>query len=89
MRFRYDSYAENFKVAATVAFCPASQLILADIMGAMSCSGKLTCFGHIDRPPWRDAKSNEGVSPLRGFGIRLELVPWAHAHGYMLSPLRG
>ena len=36
-----------------------------------------------------DSKSCELLSPLRGFPLFLARFPWAYAHGYMLSPLRG
>jgi hypothetical protein len=29
------------------------------------------------------------VSPLRGFTLRLNSFPWARAHGYVFSSLRG
>jgi len=29
------------------------------------------------------------LSPLRGSHIHLDSFPWADAHGYVLSPLRG
>jgi hypothetical protein len=29
------------------------------------------------------------MTPLRGSYLRTCLQPWAHAHGYIISPLRG